>query len=277
MGLIAEHFRAGEGEPLVLLHGFSATWHTWGPVPHRLAESGFDVFAPTLPGHTGGPDLPEEVDSIGGVVDRLEGMLDELGWPDAHLAGFSLGGWLAFELAKRGRARTVTAFAPGGAQTERHARESRRIKRLFWRLHRSARITGDRMDRLCRRPRFRRYVLADQMADGACVPPREVADMTRRFVATPVFDRFLAEIGTAPGLEGLEAVDVPVTVVWGARDRVLPQRLHEPFFRSALPHAEWRTLPSAGHVPFWEATDEVLEAVCDCAGARDRSGAAVAS
>ena len=261
MSTIAEHFRAGEGEPLLLLHGFSATWHTWGPLPGQLAERGFDVLAPTLPGHTGGPELPESDDSIHDLVARVEAMMDEAGWDDAHLVGFSLGGWLALELAKRGRARTVTAFSPGGATTERHALESKRIKFLFWRLHRTARIAGDRLDRLYRRPGFRRLAMAEQMVRADRLTPREATEMSRRFVACPVFDRFLAEIGTAPGLADLDQVRVPVTIAWAEKDQVLPQKFHESFFRAGLPHAEFRTLRGAGHVPFWDAPDAVLDAV----------------
>ena len=261
MSTFAEHFRDGEGEPVLLLHGFTATWHVWGPLPRQLAERGFDVFAPTLPGHTGGPDLPEVDDEIDDLVDRIEAMMDEVGWDDAHLVGFSLGGWLSFELAKRGRARTVTAYSPGGATTERHALESKRIKFLFWRLHRTARLAGDRLDRLYRRPGFRRLAMAEQMVRGDRLTPREATEMSRRFVACPVFDRFLAEIGTPPGLEGLERVTCPVTVAWAEKDQVLPQKFHERFFRERLPHAEFRTLEGAGHVPFWDAPDAVLDAV----------------
>ena len=269
-----EHWRGGSGEPLLLLHGFTATWHTWGTVPERLAGEGFDVLAPTLPGHTGGPPLPEG-ESIPLLADALEGMLDGVGWTDpVHVAGFSLGGWLALELAKRGRARTVTAIAPGGAKTERHERESKRIKRPFATQHAGAVRFGARLEALARRPRWRKLTLRDQMVDGSLVPPREAADMTRRFAATPVFKRFLGEIGTPPGLVGLDAVDVPVTVLWGERDRVLPQRLHEPFFRAELPHATFRTLRRAGHVPFWDAPDQVVEGIV--AGTRRAASVAAA-
>ena len=259
MSALADHFRAGEGEPLLLVHGFTATWRAWGPVPHRLADE-LDVLAVTLPGHTRGPALPPGP-SIPALLDGLEAMLDEVGWATAHLAGFSLGGWLSLELAKRGRARSVTAFAPGGATTERDARERRRIRALFARLHRAAALAAPRADALCRRPRYRRVALRDQMVDGARLRPQEAADLMHDFVATPVFRRFLGEIGSGEGLADLDRIDVPVTVVWGERDRVLPPRLHLPFFLEGLPRARFETLPRAGHVPFWEAEDAVLSAI----------------
>lgn len=259
---IADHYRAGRGEPVLLIHGFTATWRAWGEVPARLAQE-YDVLAVTLPGHTDGPELPEG-DSIPRLVDALEAMLDEVGWTDAHLVGFSLGGWLSLELAKRGRARTVTAVAPGGAETEHHDRESRRIRWLFARLHLGARMMLPLADDLCRRPRFRKLAMQDQMVDGSKLKPRESAAMIRAFATTPVFKRFLAEIGSSgAGLTELDQVKVPVTVLWGEKDRVLPERLHGSFFRRELPHATYRTMANAGHVPFWEATEAVVDGVRD--------------
>src|SRR3954453_2105201 len=108
-------YRAGEGEPLVLIHGFTATWRCWLPVLGELVPR-FDVIAPTLRGHDGGADLPPhgEPPPIARAADFLEEHLDMLGVGTAHLAGNSLGGALALELAKRGRARSVVGISPGG-------------------------------------------------------------------------------------------------------------------------------------------------------------------
>lgn len=229
----------------------------------------FDVLAVTLPGHTGGPPLPEG-NSIEIVVDQLEAILDETGWESAHLVGFSLGGWLSLELAQRGRARTVTAISPGGATTEKHTRESRRIRQLFARLHLGARIVLARAEELLRRPGFRRLAFRDQMVDGGLVPPAEALDLMRAFAETPVFKRFLGEIGSdGSGLHDLDEVRVPVTILWGERDRVLPERYHGPFFRSNLPEARFEVLPDAGHVPFWEARNRIVAAVGETV---DRAG-----
>jgi prohead serine protease len=52
-------YRAGEGEPLLLLHGFTGTWRHWRPVLADLVPR-FEVIAPTLAGHDGGPAFPDE-------------------------------------------------------------------------------------------------------------------------------------------------------------------------------------------------------------------------
>ncbi|WP_280266714.1 alpha/beta fold hydrolase [Nocardia wallacei] len=105
-------YRAGRGEPLLLLHGLLLTWQSWGGVLDELSGD-HAVLAPTLPGHWGGP-VARRPATFTLLADHLERMLDETGWQTAHLVGNSLGGWLALELAARGRARTVTAIAPGG-------------------------------------------------------------------------------------------------------------------------------------------------------------------
>src|SRR6059058_4957958 len=80
-------YRAGEGEPLVLVHGFTATWRCWRPVIADLVPR-FEVIAPTLHGHDGGPPLPDgPAHSIGDAADHLEALLNELGLGSAHFAG----------------------------------------------------------------------------------------------------------------------------------------------------------------------------------------------
>ena len=107
-------YRAGEGEPLVLLHGATATWRCWRPLLADLVPR-FDVIAPTVAGHDGGPPFPDDVPAtIAGAADLVERQLDELGVASAHFVGNSMGGALSIELAKRGRARSVVAISPGG-------------------------------------------------------------------------------------------------------------------------------------------------------------------
>src|ERR1700722_3820162 len=99
-------YRAGSGEPLVLLHGFTGAWMHWRPVLAQLSER-YEVIAPTLHGHDGAGPYPQDSPiSFAGSTDALEGRLDELGVGTAHFVGNSMGGGLALELAKRGRARS---------------------------------------------------------------------------------------------------------------------------------------------------------------------------
>ena len=105
--------RGGSGPPLVCLHGFTDTWRTWELVLPSL-ERRYDVLAPTLAGHAGGPPL---AGAAGRRRARRRGRARRwttAGFETAHLAGNSLGGFVALQLAARGRARSVVALAPAG-------------------------------------------------------------------------------------------------------------------------------------------------------------------
>ena len=96
----------------MLLHGFTDTWRTWELVLPAL-ERHHDVLAPTLLGHAGGPPLEAEVGAAL-IAEAVERAMDEAGFETAHLVGNSLGGYVALQLAARGRADSVVALAPAG-------------------------------------------------------------------------------------------------------------------------------------------------------------------
>ena len=255
--------RGGDGPPLLLIHGFTATWRIWAPVI-PLLEQQFEVLAPTLAGHTGGPELAEG-GVVVGIADSLEAMLDEVGWDRCHVAGFSLGGQLALELGKRGRALDVTAICPAGAHGPRMDREWRRTRRLFRRNHNAAVRFARVGAALARYPAARRMFLRDMMVDGSRITHEDSNAMTEAFAATPVFATHLAERADARGLRDLDRIDVPVTIAWGDSDRTLPQAKHEPFFREHLPQAHYVTLKKVGHVPFWDAPERTADVIAQTA------------
>src|ERR671919_219878 len=85
--------RGGSGPPLVLLHGFLATWRVWQLVLPAL-ERRHEVLAPTLAGHAGGPPIEGEGDDAV-LADAVERVMDAAGFETAHIAGNSLGGYIA--------------------------------------------------------------------------------------------------------------------------------------------------------------------------------------
>lgn len=106
--------RKGSGEPLVLIHGIGHNRSAWGDVPDRLADE-FDVIAIDLPGFGESRRLQKPYNAtLKKSVDRLELFFAELGLDKPHVAGNSLGGAYALELAKRGKASSATAFSPAG-------------------------------------------------------------------------------------------------------------------------------------------------------------------
>jgi pimeloyl-ACP methyl ester carboxylesterase len=256
-------YRAGSGEPVVLLHGFTGTWHHWRPVLGELAAR-YEVIAPTLAGHAGGPDLdiPEHA-TIAVAADHLETHLDELGVGTAHFVGNSMGGALSLELAKRGRARSVVALSPG-ATWEIGGPEPARIARFFARQVKLTRATAKQAPKIVARPGPRRLAFRDIMRHGELVAPADARDLMRTSIECRVIDDVLRTLlaGRAH-LEGLETIGVPTRVAWAEHDRILPLPLHAPRARREIPGVDFLVLPKVGHVPMWDDSRLVVRTITE--------------
>ena len=256
------HFRGGSGEPLVLLHGFSGVWRIWEPVLPMLTEH-HDVLAPTLAGHHGGSPLDEGVEpTVASLADAAERQMDEAGFETAHVAGNSLGGWIGFELARRGRARSVVALAPAGGWPR--GREETRLKRQFTRNHKALSLIEPWIDTLVRRPRLRRLLLRDVHVHGERVPPAAAADAMRGVLGCSVYWQLIQRILDDGPPDWLGEVKAPVLIAWPETDRVLRFDTCSEGFR-AIPHAEWTTLRGAGHVPMVDDPPLVARTIVDFA------------
>jgi pimeloyl-ACP methyl ester carboxylesterase len=256
-------YRAGSGEPVVLIHGFTGTWHHWRPVLADLVAR-YEVIAPTLAGHDGGPPFPAGVAmTFPSAADSFETHLDELGVDTAHFVGNSLGGALALELAKRGRARSVVALSPGGGW-ELGGPEPERIARFFARQMRMVRVSRKQIPRLMRRPGARKLALRDIMRHGELIAPADAIDMSLDPLGCTVFDAVLASLRAGRGhLEDLDRVAAPTLIAWAEFDRMLPLATCSARLKREIPDAEFRVLPRVGHVPMWDDTRLVVKTITD--------------
>ena len=124
-----DHHRGGSGAPLVLIHGIGCSWRYWRAMLPQLEER-FDVLAVDMPGFGHSDPLRPGLDSTPeALADAVEDEMGRAGFDRAHIAGNSLGGWVALELARRGRAETVTAISPAGLQHNRERAWGRGILR----------------------------------------------------------------------------------------------------------------------------------------------------
>jgi pimeloyl-ACP methyl ester carboxylesterase len=258
-------YRAGEGPPLVLVHGFTATWRCWLPVLAELVPH-FDVLAPTLPGHDGGPEPHPPARTLGEAADHLERLLDEQGVGEAHFAGNSMGGALSLELAKRGRALSVVAISPGGGWHEDDVAEVDRIERFFLRARRLGAATASLSPRIMSRPNSRRTALRDVLVHGDRMPPREAVQLLRSSLRCTVVDEVLATVRSGSGrLTDLDRIACPTLVAWGDHDRILPMERHAPRFRGEIPGVEFRVLPGMGHTPMYDDPTRIATTIRDFA------------
>jgi pimeloyl-ACP methyl ester carboxylesterase len=250
MGIQAMH-RGGSGEPLVLLHGFTDTWRTWTPLLEEL-ERHHDVLAPTLPGHHGGEPFAPSVElSIATVVDAIEREMDEAGFETAHLAGSSLGGWLALELAVRGRARSVVAICPGGGW-EYASREASAVFGYFRRSHKMVRLVSRHARTIASRPRLKAVALRELVANPARVPAHAAADMLEGAAGCAIVLDALELQHVETAFSDLGPIECEVRIAYGTRDRLIRWPSHYGRLQRLLPEAEYVALEGLGHLPMWE-------------------------
>jgi pimeloyl-ACP methyl ester carboxylesterase len=267
-------YRAGQGEQLALLHGFMSTWHQWRPVLADLVPY-FEVIAPTLAGHLGGPPYEERENTLAAAGDAMERRLDELGVGRAHLVGNSMGGALALELAKRGRALSVVALAPGGGWSP-DGGEADRLARLFVRQHRLARAFAPIVPAVIKSPLLRRLAMRDVMYRGELVPPADVVQMMLASLHCTIFPRVIDALRSDHArIADLEQISAPTLIAWPRHDRMLPMARHADRFRAEIPGVEFRVLEGVGHVPTWDDPQLVAGLIRDFAirHAQERIGA----
>jgi pimeloyl-ACP methyl ester carboxylesterase len=254
-GVELDHHRGGAGDPLVLIHGIGHTWRGWRPMLPLLEES-FDVLAVDLPGFGYSPQLPAGVESSPETLaDAVARAMDAAGFRAAHLAGNSLGGWISLELARRGRAATVTAISPAGLVWGREARLAAGILRTERWLARNAPAS----EALLRNPVGRTLFAGSAFARPWRIDSDDMVEQARLFADAPGFEPTLGKTLGAQAC-GLDAIRCPVLVLWGTRDVILLPRQGRRFER-LIPGAELRYLKGLGHVPMSDDPELLARAI----------------
>lgn len=236
---------ADANSTLVLLHGATSSARAWELLP--TLSSRHQVFAPTLAGHLGGPPIsvpPAFV--IDGIVDATCRQLDAAGIETAHLVGNSLGGWVALELARRGRAQSVLALSPAGAW--RSAADMTRLLVLF-RIGAGAVRRSKTVRTLATNARARRILLRAmaERADRLTAP--QVEALFEDIAGCSILTDLLAGARAKGPIAAFDRIGCPVRIAWGTRDKMLPFMRYGAPMLAAVPGAELTLLPDVGHVP----------------------------
>ena len=248
------HDRSGSGEPLLLIHGFGSFRGAWEPVLPAL-ERERDVIAIDIPGFG---DSPADVDhpTPARLAERIARFMDELGLERAHVAGFSMGGWITLELNKMGRTLSACALCPAGFWNRR---ERAFCKASLHNTRASVKLMGDRAERLFQSPFIRRAANRQYLEHGERLTPEQAVDMVTKFIGSTGFE------ATAQALHeghftGGAAVRAPATVAWGDKDKLLLPRQAERA-RRAVPQARHVTLPGCGHLTVIDDPETTARAI----------------
>jgi len=125
----------GEGEPVVLLHGFTGTSGTWTTIVTEWL-GGFQTLTIDLPGH--GRTKPGPAKTMRDVCRDLAGLLDKLQWEKVHFIGYSMGGRTALSFAlvfpERVKSLTLESASPGLANEEERYKRRQQDEKLAQRI-----------------------------------------------------------------------------------------------------------------------------------------------
>lgn len=244
-GVPPGHHHTGDGPPLVLLHGMSSSWRAWQPILPMVSRH-HETFAITLPGHLGGRPLPDgEPVTIDAIVDVLCGQLDELGLDRPHVAGNSLGGWVALELARRGRACSVVALSPAGAWAM-----PLHMYRLLSLFRVGAVVAGwGPMQWLAGVGCLRRLLMRTIAEHADRYDDEDVRILFDDMAGCTVLGPLLARASVDGPIRSFDEVPCPVRIAWAGSDRTIPFRGYGRPMLEAVPDADFVVMPGVGHVP----------------------------
>jgi len=250
-GFRIEYMEAGQGEPLVLLHGIAADKDHWTRVAPHLT-SRFRVIAIDLPGF-GESDKPMDRHYTGkDQVDYLHQIVNALGLESFHLGGNSMGGMISlrYTAAYPGEVKTLWLLAPAGVGTGPGG-DLARLK------------PGDHVPLFARNQGELEKTLALVTSKPPYIPGAVKRVLADRAAADyplhmKIFYEINAEWAAAPLDKTITGLQTPTRIVWGDEDRLLPvaqaDQLH-----AALPNSSVLRLPGIGHLPMLESPGTVAE------------------
>ena len=200
--------------------------------------------------------------TIWDVIDESERYLDERGLDRPHLAGHSMGGFIALELARRGRAASVCAFSPGGLWSDdlrTHAIGQVRRRLAMGRLMRP--ITP----LLMKSPGMRRRVLTDATLHGDRLSYKLAIEITEQPLECTITDDIFNN--TDEQVAPMDPLPCPITIAWAEKDRILPVELCRAIARDRLPRATFTILRGLPHTPTIDDPDLVASTILAVTGA----------
>lgn len=253
--------------PVVLLHPFLVSGLVWQDVAPLL--SGYhQVFTPTLLGHSGGPHMQRRPVTIWDVIDAAEAYLDENGLQCPHLVGNSLGGFVAIELARRGRASTVCALSPAGFWSTEpglptRAAAGRKVQKVAI-MSRLAVPVGPLIFKsaVVRRISLR---FLNSARHGERVSTDKLVEMTRIVAECSVSRELLST--DEEQVAALDPLPCPITLAWSEKDSLLPVNTYGEVARRRLPGATFQILPDVDHVPMLDDPELVARTILAVTGA----------
>jgi pimeloyl-ACP methyl ester carboxylesterase len=239
----------GEGAPILVLHGAGGLLPD-APFLAGLAKHG-RVIAPTHPGF-GRAVLPDWIDTVDDLAYIYLDLLDALDLRDVTVIGFSMGGWLAAEIAIKSTARIARLILVDAVGIKVSDRNTRDIADIF---------ATDPAE--MRRLTFHDPSKAPDLS-GLSDEAMEIVARNREASALYLWEPYAHN----PKLtRRLHRIDVPVLLLWGESDGIVTPAYGRAF-AERIPGARFELIPAAGHAPQMEQPEEFVKHVARFLGER---------
>ena len=240
----------GADRPVMLfVHGLSGTWQNWLlNIPAFLDTH--RVIAPDLPGF-GESAMPREEISIQGYAKVLDGLLGELGVESAVVAGNSMGGFVAAELALSfaTRVERLVLVSAAGLSIEEYRRAPLLVGARVWAA--GATWVGARGHSVVTRPRARRIGLQLIVRYPERLSPALTYELTRG-AGTRGFVPAMEALVSYGFRDKLSGIEVPTLIVWGRNDMLVPRGDAREYVRLIGDNARREMFDDTGHLAMVE-------------------------
>ena len=251
----------GSGSRLLLVHGLGGSGGSWSPIIPLLSRQR-EILTIDLPGHG---DTAARADSgtFAGLADDLQEFIEQTGLTAVDVAGFSLGGRLVLEMARRGCVGNVVALNPGGFW--------RGWERTYfkWTLIASQKLLHalkGQLGTLSGSSISRTALLAQLSARPWALDQAMVEKELLSFAETPTVVPLIKDLASGPAQSGPASPQAGrVTIAWGDKDRLCPPR-QAPRARAAFPQAAFHCIRGSGHYSIWDKPRDVADIILEGTG-----------
>jgi pimeloyl-ACP methyl ester carboxylesterase len=246
-------------EPLLLIHGLGGTRSIWEPVLDLL-EPEREAIAIDMPGFGRAPPLPGGVEPTAANLARaLHEQCAERGIKRPHVAGNSLGGWVALEMGRFGWAASVTALSPAGLWSRPLGAPACGGSRMLLRGSPWIKLARPLMTPALLLPATRRLAFQAIAAHPERIPPAAARELVLGWLEGEGYDGANRAMRTHVFDPSGYPQDVPVTIAWCERDRLVgpPPAQRRPA------GARFLVLPGVGHTPTWDDPELVARTLLE--------------
>lgn len=256
--LNVHYLEKGDGpNHVILLHGFRAHTFTWKKIINHLAAAGYHVWALDLIGY-GLSDKPDNLPyTFEFFTEQIHDFMKEKGISQAHIAGSSMGGGLALNLAIDfpDRVKSLTLISALGYPLDipLYLSICRHISQIW------APFLGPTSIRSCLKEIvYDENDVSDEQVEAYCLPYQFNGGITATLLTMRKFDnQQLIEMG-----RHYPTLKHPISIIWGDHDTLIPLEHYEKFLND-FPHAHRKLITHCGHIPQEERPHEVLASMIE--------------